>query len=272
MTLLLNDSEFQSISEYIKKNYGINLEKKKTLIEGRLSFYVEDLGYNSYESYFDFAKKDSSGREMENILSRLTTNHTFFLREQEHFDIFKDNVLPWVDKVLKEKDLRVWSAGCSTGEEPYTISMYAMEYLKHITDKINWDTTILASDISESALTKASKGIYQSNDLSSLPEAYKNEYFTKIDNNEYQVKDFLRRNVAFKKINLLSSFNFKKQFHTIFCRNVMIYFEAPTKTDILNKMYDLLLPGGYFFIGHSESLATLEHKFKYIKPAVYRKE
>ncbi|MDR0885957.1 MAG: protein-glutamate O-methyltransferase CheR [Clostridiales Family XIII bacterium] len=270
--IVLSDHEFKQIADYVKQYFGVNLSRKRTLIEGRLGFYITSKGYTSYQDYLDYAINDSSKKELANMISRLTTNHTYFMREQDHFEFYRDHVLPWIEHELDSKDLWVWSAGCSSGQEPYTLSIFTLEYTS---GQLGWDTSILASDVADEALMVAKRGIYPKEELSKLSEVISDshfkKYFSKVDDETYKVTDLLRSNVSFINFNLLAPYNFKKQLHVIFCRNVMIYFDTDTKTEIINKMYDCLLPGGYLFIGHSESLSTLKHNFKYIMPSIYRK-
>ena len=268
--LYLKDEEFEFIVSYIKTNFGVSLEKKRPLIEGRLSNHVIGLGFGSYKEYFDYAIKSNDKDEIISIINKLTTNHTFFLREKEHFDFFQETVLPWVDKTLGSKDLRVWSAGCSSGQEPYTLSIITRDYLG--ANAAGWDATLLASDISNKVLNIAKQGVYSADELSKIPPEWIRKYFTRVDETSYAVNEQLRKSVAFRELNLLHPFQFKKPMHAIFCRNVMIYFDVPTKNDIIEKFYNVMMPGGYFFIGHSESLSSCTHKFKYVKPSIYQKE
>ncbi len=265
----LTDKEFLQISTYIKNNYGVNLEKKRALIEGRLGFYISTKGYDNYSDYFDYAINEPSKQEMANMINRLTTNHTFFMREEDHFVFYRETVLPWIENTLKTKDLRVWSAGCSTGQEPYTIAMTNLDYIGPAGN--DWDATVLASDISNRALSTATTGIYSQNDVSDIPGGWLTKYFEQLDDEHVRITKKLRSSVAFRSINLLDDFNFKKQFHAIFCRNVMIYFDITTKTEIIKKFHRLLVPGGYLFLGHSESLSTMTHDFTYVRPSVYKK-
>ena len=268
----LSDQELADISNYIKENYGVNLTEKSTLIEGRLGCYIRGKGFETYGDYFEYAKNDHTGEEMSNLLNRLTTNHTYFMRENDHFEYMIEEVMPWIETLPDSSDLRVWSAGCSSGEEPYGLSIYLLEYaVKRISNKGRLDTTILASDISEKALITAQEGIYSSENLSALPPEWLRKYFIDLGGDSYQVTPELRKNVAYKKTNLLESITARKPFHTIFCRNVMIYFETETRQALINKFYDVIEPGGYLFIGHSESLTNFGHGFKYIQPSVYRK-
>ena len=187
--LYLTDNEFEMISSYIRKNYGVNLAKKRSLIESRLSNYVTGLGYRNYKDYFDHAITEKSSNEITVLINKLTTNHTYFMREKEHFNFYAEKVLPWVDKTLKTKDLRVWSAGCSTGQEPYTLSMVTMNYLG-LSAK-DWDSTILASDISNKALLIAKKGVYKGDELLGLPEAFRRKFFRPLGPDQYSVSDAL---------------------------------------------------------------------------------
>ncbi len=266
--LYLTDDEFKYIVKLMKDFCGVNLIQKRPLIEGRLGNFVTENGYTNYMDYFKSLENNPD--ELINIVNKLTTNHTYFMRENEHFAFYQDTVLPWIDKTLKTKDLRVWSAACSSGQEPYTLALITQEYLGHAASQ--WDSTILASDISNKVLTQAKNGVYDLEDVEKMPIEWKTKYFKQIDDKHCQVVDSLKKKIAFRNFNLLDPFNFKQPFQAIFCRNVMIYFDQPTKEMVVNKHYDALLPGGYFFIGHSESLSGINHKFKYVSPSIYRKE
>jgi chemotaxis protein methyltransferase CheR len=183
----------------------------------------------------------------------------------------KNKVLPYLQYAVKDNDIRIWSAGCSYGEEPYTIAMIMDDFFGR--EKPCWDTKVLATDISGKVLEEAQKGVYSNEEISVLPSQWKLSYFKKLDNEKCRISDRMRNEVIFRKLNLMDSiFPFKKKFHVIFCRNVMIYFDSQTKWQLVNKFYDLTENGGYLFIGHSESLDREQTKYKYIMPAVYRKE
>ncbi|MDR1496657.1 MAG: protein-glutamate O-methyltransferase CheR [Clostridiales Family XIII bacterium] len=265
----ITDAEFREIVSYINDNYGVNLEKKRFLIEGRLGHHLASLGFDSYHEYFEHVKNDATGRELANLLNRLTTRHTFFMREEKHFEFYRSHTLPWIADELGDTDLRVWSAGCSSGQEPYTLSMVTLGYLKE--RNLRWDSVILATDISEGALAYGSEGVYPAEEVETLPTAWRNEWFERIDDESLRVSRKLRANVAFKKANLLEPFEVRNPFHLIMCRNVMIYFDNDTKSRLVSKFYDALTPGGYLFIGHSESLSSIKNDFDYIKPSIYRK-
>ena len=268
----LDARELAEISGFIKEKYGVNLGEKSTLIEGRLGCYIKSKGFESFGEYFEYAKTEPTGTEMANLVTRISTNHTFFMRENDHFEYLARNVLPWVESLPGGNDLRLWSAGCSTGEEPYGLSIYILEYLRKSGRlKSAFDSIILASDISERALSIAAKGIYLHENLLAIPPEWIDAYFTDLGDGSFRVAPELRANVAFKKINLLEPINSSKPYHTIFCRNVMIYFDTETRITLINRFYDAMAPGAWLFVGHSESLMNYSHNFDYIQPSVYRK-
>ena len=254
----------------IVNRHGLDLIHKKHLIEGRLGNIIIEKGLNSFEEYINFVMSDKSGKEITVLINKLTTNHTFFMRESDHFAYFKDTVLPYLEGTVKDRDLRIWSAGCSSGEEPYTLAMILNEFFSE--QKSLWDTKILATDISMRVLEHAQQGIYSREALNNLPPIWKLQYFNKMDDETYQISDKLKNEGLFRIFNLMDeTFPFKRKFHTIFCRNVMIYFDQRTKQELVNKFYEYTEPGGYLFIGHSESIPREETGYKYIMPAVYRR-
>lgn len=267
---MISDNEFNRIVTYVKSRYGIDLSKKKILIMGRLENYLLRNGYASYDEYMEEVEQNPSGGEAANLINVLTTNHTYFMRESMHFDYLRQVVLPQL-KVSENarKDLRIWSAASSTGEEPYTLAMIMMDYfgIEHSA----WDTKVLATDISTRVLEHASKGIYLKEQIDPLPPKWKQRYFRSINEDEYQVKDELKKEVIFRQFNLMNPFPFKRKFHVVFLRNVMIYFEDDTKYNLLQKVYDFMEPGGYLFIGTTEGLNRNKIKFQYVEPSIYKK-
>ncbi|WP_367575491.1 CheR family methyltransferase [Lacrimispora amygdalina] len=268
----ITDKEFNQLSEYIKSNYGIFLKKeKKTLVLGRLHTVLDNKQFNNFSDYFKYIISDNSGDAATTLLNHITTNHTFFMREAIHFDYFRDKVLPYLANTVNKKDLRIWCAACSSGEEAYTLAMVIDEFFGE--KKQGWDTKVLATDISERILNIAKKGIYSSERIAPLPSQWKINYFKKYDTNNYILTDKIRSEVIYRKFNLKeTAFPFKRRFHVIFCRNVMIYFDEQTKRELVNKFYDIIEDGGYLFIGHSEALCMEDTRFKYIMPSIYRKE
>lgn len=268
--LSMTDHEFKKLAAYIKSNYGINLrEEKRAMVEGRLNALLIQHGMNSFSDYFDYVLSDRTGDAVVSLVNKITTNHTFFMREADHFFYFRDKALPEFKRNIRDKDLRIWSAGCSTGEEPYTLAFLIDEFFGR--EKALWDARILATDISTRALEHAIKGVYSSESVGKLPSHWQVSYF-KRNACGYEVVNRIKKEVIFRKFNLMDKvFPFKKRFHAIFCRNVMIYFDKETKTQLIKKFYDALEYGGYLFIGHSESLNRGESAFKYVMPSVYRK-
>ncbi|MBR6101654.1 MAG: protein-glutamate O-methyltransferase CheR [Ruminococcus sp.] len=264
----LSNEDFIRLAKTIKAKYGLNLTEKKYLIESRLTNYVLDCGFDNFTEYLDSVYADRSGIEMTNIISRLTTNYTYFMRESEHFRHFTEVFLKEAEERIEDKDLRIWSAGCSYGNEPYNFAMCLYEYFG---DKaMSWDSRILATDISFNALRMAKHGVFTEQALQELPDEWQRKYFTRHVNGTYQVTDDLRSNVVFKYHNLMDPICFKKKFDLIVCRNVMIYFDEQTKEELVNKFYDATEPGGYLYIGHAES-APKNMRYEIVQPAILRK-
>ena len=266
----ITDREFSELVKFIKQNFGINLTQKKALLLGRLDNYITQNGFASFSEYFHYIVNDSSGKAGAILLNKLTTNHTYFMREPQHFNYLEQVALPAFARNAG-KDLRIWSAGCSTGEEPYTLAMVIDSFFG--VAKCQWDAKILATDISTAALERGQRGVYLNSQLDALPGCWRTKYFSEIDAEYSAVSKKLREEVIFRRFNLMNTaFPFKKKFHLIFCRNVMIYFDADTKRNLVNRFYDHTESGGYLFIGHSEALNRHESKYAFIAPAIYRKE
>lgn len=269
--ITITTKEFNQLSVYIKANYGINLKpEKKALVIGRLQNVLVQNGFQNFSEYYDYIIEDKTGAAVSTLLDKITTNHTFFMREVDHFYYFRDVVLPYFTQTVRDRDLRIWCAGCSSGEEPYTLAMIIDEYFGK--DKYQWDSKVLATDISSKVLEEARLGVYGSHEMDTLPLKWKLNYINKLDAEKSQFNEKIRNEVIYRKFNLMEPvFPFKKKFHVIFCRNVMIYFDDNTKYELINKYYDLLETGGFLFVGHSESISRDETRFKYVQPAVYRK-
>lgn len=261
----LTDREFSELVEYMKKNYGINLSKKRLLIESRLFSVLTEKKVTSFSEYFDLVRRSGSD-ELNTMLNKLTTNHTYFMREPGHFRFLKDVILPWQEKTNREHNLRIWSAGCSTGEEAYTAIMVMKDYF----GLQKWDYRILATDISTRVLEEARQGVYAPESLRDVPPRWKQRYF-KEDGQTFLLSDEVKREVIFRELNLMEPFPYSKPFDLIFCRNVMIYFDQETKNKLVAKFYNALKPGGYLFIGHSETIQRDTSDFQYIEPSIYRK-
>ncbi|MDY6905006.1 MAG: protein-glutamate O-methyltransferase CheR [Thermodesulfobacteriota bacterium] len=273
-TIFINDAEFKAIRDLVYDNFGINLSaKKRSLVEGRLQRVIKAKGFASFSEYLNYVKSDATGQALGELSNRISTNHTFFFREQAHFDFFVKQALPeMVDRLKKErsKEFRMWCAGCSYGDEPYSFLIEMMEYFG--VDYRNWDAGLLATDISMAALAGAKAGIYPEDRLKLVSPDRKRKYFKKVDENAWKVSDALSREIVFRRFNFMNKvFPFKKQFHIISCRNVMIYFDQKTRTELVEKFYNATVPGGYLFIGHSETLQRNNSLYEYVQPAIYRK-
>jgi chemotaxis protein methyltransferase CheR len=268
----LTDKEYNELTGYIQTKFGIHLgEQKKNLVKGRLQKIFMHRGFDSFPTYYEYLLKDGSGLADVELADAITTNHTFFMREPTHFDFYSKEVLPFLYKTVKDRDLRIWCAACSTGEEAYTLAMLTADFFS--VKQEQWDTRLLATDISPEALEYARAGVYTDESYRSLPESWRRIYFSRYDLAHHQVRERMRAAVIFRNFNLMESvYPFKRKFHVIFCRNVMIYFDEPTIMRLARKFYDLLVPGGYLFIGHSEVLDRSSTSFHYVLPAIYRKE
>lgn len=262
------ECDFERLVKFVKFKYGINLQDKKFLVETRLSNYILDCGFRDFADYCTALYNDTSGREVANMINRITTNHTYFMRETEHFEHFVSVFLKDAVKTKKDRELCIWSAGCSFGNEPYNLAMCANEFFG--SEKKNWDCRILATDVSFHALRNAKNGMYPEQDLEMLPPGWREKYFIKKAKGIYQVTDEIRNDVIFKYHNLMEPIEFKKTFDLILCRNVMIYFDERTKSLLCRRFYDATNEGGYLYIGHAEA-APEDMKYKKIKTAIYRK-
>ncbi|MBD5529957.1 MAG: protein-glutamate O-methyltransferase CheR [Lachnospiraceae bacterium] len=268
---MMTDEEFLRIAGHMKQRYGIDLSQKKVIMNGRLENHIKSGGWSSFHAFMNDLEKDSSGRLEKELVNLLTTNHTYFMREFEHFEFFKSVVLPELkQKEQNTKDLRIWCGAASTGEEPYMIAMVLKDFFG--LESSSWDTKVLATDISTKVLQQAIAGIYNEEQLKSIPDQWKRHFFKKTPEGMFMVKDELKQEVIFRQFNLMSPFPFKKRMHTIFLRNVMIYFDENTKNELLQKVYDFLEPGGYLFIGMTETVDRAHIPFELVQPSIFRKQ
>lgn len=264
----LTDNEFLEFVKYMHSNYGIDLSKKRILIEGRLSNIIAKRGMSSFGQYLKSVKNNNED-EITTLINRLTTNYTYFYREEKHFEYLKETILPAFEKEAKSKTLNIWSAGCSSGEEPYTIAMVLEDYFK--SEISRWRINIDATDISENVLSKAKEGIYSEESVKRLPDSYIKKHFKKTGD-KYYLSPEIKNRISFKTFNLMDPIPSKNKYDIIFLRNVMIYFNSETKNNIVNKIYDATKVGGYLMIGHAESIQNSKSKYLYIKPAIYKRE
>jgi chemotaxis protein methyltransferase CheR len=265
----LTDVEFIEFIRFMHSNYGIDLSKKKQLIEGRLSNMVESKGMKSFSEYIHSIKRNDKD-EISMLINKLTTNYTYFYREENHFKYLREVILPFEEQTNKSKTISIWSAGCSSGEEPYTLAMIINDYFK--LKRLTWRVEILATDISQNVLDKAREAVYTEDCIKNLPQLYKTRFFKKIEEKKYEVIPEIKNQITFKTFNLMKPIVEKNKYNVIFCRNVMIYFNAATKIELVNKFYQANQTGGYLMIGHAETIQRGQSNYKYICPAIYKKE
>lgn len=270
----LKEEDFIRISDFIYRHCGINLhDGKKELVHARLSKRLRNSNFNNFSDYIDYVFSNPDQREFSLFIDSLSTNLTSFFREGQHFDLMSEKFLPILLKAkekIKDFRLRIWSAGCSSGQEPYSIAIKLSEAVK---DK-KWDVKILATDISKTMLETAENGLYEEAKISEIPAELRNKYFSRqtIKGQKYfQAMGELKDMIIFKHLNLMEDWPVKGPIDFIFCRNVMIYFDKPTQQKLVERFWNLLSPGGILFTGHSESLTGIKHSFKYISPTVYMK-
>lgn len=262
----LTDEEFRQLVSFIQMNYGIDLSKKRLLIESRMYSVLAEKKLSTFSEYFDLLRREGDS-ERDVMLNKLTTNHTYFMREPGHFEFMKKTFLPQQETANRSKNLRIWSAGCSTGEEAYTAIMLMKDYFG---PRPEWDYRILATDISTHVLEAAQEGVYPVESLKNLSPEWQRRWFRRTEDS-YLLSDEIKREVIFRKLNLMDPFPFREPFDLIFCRNVMIYFNQETKNRLVGKFCDALKPGGYLFIGHSETIQRDGVGLNYIAPSIFQK-
>jgi len=259
----LGATEFREIGGIVHDVAGIRLPPgKESLVRSRLAKRLRARGVATYAAYLELVR-DARGDEAAEMVDALTTNKTDFFREPAHFDFLRERVLP----SLGTGSLRVWSAGCATGEEPLTIAMVLREALPDLARR---DVRVLATDLSRRALARATAGRYGDAAMEAVPSVLRRAYFTR-DGVGWTAGPALRSLVTYAPLNLMREWPMRGPFQVIFCRNVMIYFDRATQQRLVRRFHDLLAPGGYLFVGHAESLSGVQHGFRYVQPAVYAK-
>ena len=264
----LSDRQFKNVSDIIYNECGIVLKSgKEALVRARLTKRLRALKMGGVGQYLKYLLGDNGREELGLLVDVMTTNKTSFFREMAHFDFLGETVFP----KLTGRKLRFWSAACSSGEEPFSLAMFLLDKRPDFGSR---DVKILATDISPTILGKARKAIYEKEVLLDLPSTFMRKYFVKLEDKNshtYQVNTDVRRMVRIARLNLLHPWPMKGSFNVIFCRNVMIYFDMPTQQKLVNRFWDILEPGGYLFVGHSEGMSGVKHKFRYVRPATYVK-
>jgi len=268
--LTLKPGEFRQISDLAYERFGLDLKRgKEALVAARLGKRLRQRGFQSFSDYYKHVVSDASGEALVELIDSLTTNHTSFLREHVHFEVLARAAR---EEFAKIRTLEIWSAACSSGEEPYSIAMCLGDALGGGSGR---NFRILATDISTRVLSLAQRAVYPAERFRELPEAWRRAYLLRGEGEcrgFYKMKRDIAQAVEFKRLNLIEPFPHQRLFHVIFCRNVMMYFDKPTQQDIVQRLSRSLEAGGYLFVGHSESLTGVEHDLKYVQPAVYRQE
>ncbi len=263
--------DLATIRRLVYERAGIALHAGKgALVSARLQKRLRAGGFRSFREYIRFVQADPSGDELTALLDAIATNHTAFFREPQHFEFLRDTVLPpLVARVERGGFVNAWSAACATGEEAYTIAMLLFERLgAESTTRVR----LLASDLSTKALAVACAAVYKAQRLRDVPRDLARKYFVKETAGTVRVVDAVRRAIEFRQLNLLDAGRPTRMFDFIFCRNVMIYFDRPVQQRVVASLERRLVPGGYLFVSHSESLNSIQHAMTWIAPAVYRRE
>lgn len=265
----VKDSELQELFELVRAASGIQLDlKKRSLVEARLRGHMIRNGFRSLGSYLTFVKEDGEGKELRRMIDLISTNVTSFFREGHHFDHLKQQLASPQGTCINRYDVRVWSAASSSGEEPYSLAITLAEELgEHALRRF----LILATDISTRMVSRAHNGLYPSKNMTGISPQHQMRWFSQTSPARFQVVKELRDRVRARRLNLLDPWPMQKQFDVIFCRNCLIYFDAETQASLARRFYRQLKPGGLFYIGHSESLAGMEHDFEYVMPTVYKR-
>jgi chemotaxis protein methyltransferase CheR len=260
----LETRDFEAIRDLVYDVAGIHLhEGKRGLVRARLIRRLKELDVLEFSSYVALVRSPEGRQELPRMVDILTTNKTSFFRESAHFDFLTRDLAPvWA---TDQRDIRIWSAGCSTGEEPYTLAMLLRRDLSGPRGRI------LATDISQRVLEQARAGLYTERQVEDIPVELQKTAFTRRPGQDgLSIHDDLRRMVRFARLNLMDAWPMRGPFKAIFCRNVMIHFDRPTQERLVNRFASLLARGGHLFIGHAESLTGLRHPYEYVQPALYR--
>jgi len=267
----LSDVLFEKFSRLVFDNTGIFLKpEKKELLNARLGKRLRQCNIDSFEAYYDYVQADTSGEELISLINSVSTNFTSFFRENSHFEYMTSTVLPEFT-ASGAKGLKLWSAACSSGEEPYTLAIVLNNFKQK---NPSFSFTIQATDISTKVLDAAKAGVYAEERIRTMPKDILKQYFQKGKGKSegfVKVKRELSEPISFERFNLMGDFPWREEFNVIFCRNVMIYFNRETQQELVNKFSRCLKPGGYLFIGHSESLTSIDHPFKQVSTTAYKK-
>jgi chemotaxis protein methyltransferase CheR len=273
--LAMSAQTYQALCRLIHDHSHINLgPSKQSLLTSRLSKRRKELSLETWDAYAEYAEKNKND-EIETLIDLISTNHTHFFRENVHFEILTNRILPKLlqSSATAKNGLRCWSAACSSGEEAYSMGMVLSEFVKNHAPSLPWQ--IMATDISRRALRKATQGIYPRDRVNFPDPAYLQKYFMQGSGpfeGSCKVKAELQKNITFSRANLFADLGvIKSPVHVIFCRNVLIYFDVTSQTRLVNRLYTLVEPGGFLIVGHSDSLLRIQHGFKNLGSGVYQR-
>ena len=266
-----SDEDFQRIRRMVQQHTGIALsDSKRQLVYGRLSRRLRALRLGAFDTYLARVEGGDED-ELQHFRNAITTNLTSFFRESHHFDFLANQVLPHLESQNRaSRRIRIWSAGCSSGEEPYSIAMVLLESAQHLLG--NWDVRILATDIDTNVLEHARRGIYGSDRLERMEPARRLRWFERMpDAEHFKISDAVKAPITFNELNLISDWPMKGPFDVIFCRNVVIYFDRNTQRNIVSRMEGLQRPGDHLILGHSESLLDISTRYRLVGNTIHRR-
>jgi len=268
----LRDADFRKIVQLVMDTAGIVLsDRKRPFVQGRLGRRLRVLGLADFRQYCNLLETPAGNDERGMLINAITTNHTAFFREPHHFTFLTKTILPTVAAAAGNSQsgrLRIWSAGCSSGEEPYTIAMTLRD---HQPSLAGWDVKILATDLDTNVVAHAAAGIYDAERMESVPSTLRKRFVTELADGRSQMNDDLYSLITFSPLNLLQKWPMKGPFDVIFCRNVVIYFDKPTQRTLFDRYAEMLKPDGWLFIGHSESLLNVTDRFNLVGRTTYRR-
>lgn len=264
----LHDRDFRKIVEIVTTKTGIVInDKKRAFVHGRLGRRLRVLGLSDFSQYCRVLEGPDGDAEQSMLVNAITTNHTSFFREPHHFDYLVKTILPSVVQGATKRRLRIWSAGCSTGEEPYTLAMVLSGHVPTAA----WDRKILATDLDTNVVAHARAGLYDAERLKSIPDVFLKRHVSQLPDGRGEMGAELKSLISFAPLNLLESWPMRGPFDIIFCRNVVIYFDKPTQSRLFDRYADLLAKDGWLVVGHSESLLNITDRFKLVGRTIYQR-
>jgi chemotaxis protein methyltransferase CheR len=266
---MIKDSQLRAYSNLVFKKTGISIsDSKKEMFHMKIQKLMRNNQIANYDEYFDIISNDNNKEKIQEFINTVTTNTTEFFREKAHFDYIKNNIdkiLVNIPRIKRNREIRMWCAASSSGQEPATMAMVLRECLGE-----DIKIKLLATDISSKVLKKAMKGRYTFAECDGMPKYFLTKYFHRMSDG-YQLKDSILGSISYRYFNLMNEFNFKNRFDIVFLRNVMIYFDNKVQETLINKIYANLVNKGMLFIGHSESLVNKKHSYKFVGPSIYMK-